>query len=81
MYRQVDGFNGVQRITDGAFIPADPGNRDWQDVEAWLADGNIPDPAVIPVTQRPVTVQELAAALVNKGLLSERDLKKDEVRK
>lgn len=81
MYRQVDGFNGVQRISDGAFIPADPHNRDWQDVEAWIADGNMPYPPVIVPSTRTVTVEELTAALVKKGLLSERDLKKDEVRK
>jgi hypothetical protein len=41
----------VQRISDGAFIPFDPGNRDYQDYLAWLEDGNEPDPAPTPVAK------------------------------
>jgi hypothetical protein len=35
---------GVRRA-DGAEIPNDPGNRDWQDYLRWLAQGNTPLPA------------------------------------
>lgn len=35
----------VQRMADGAFIPFDGGNRDYQEYLAWLAKGNEPDPA------------------------------------
>jgi hypothetical protein len=35
----------IQRDSDGAFIPADPGNADWQAYQAWLAAGNAPNPA------------------------------------
>ena len=38
----------VQRKSDGAFIPFDEGNRDYQAYLAWLADGNEPDPAPEP---------------------------------
>jgi hypothetical protein len=38
----------VQRIADGAFIPFDPGNRDYQIYLAWCAAGNQPDPAPEP---------------------------------
>ncbi|MEY9184710.1 hypothetical protein ABIG06_006258 [Bradyrhizobium sp. USDA 326] len=38
----------VLRTADSASIPADPGNRDWREYQAWLADGGVPDPYVPP---------------------------------
>ena len=35
----------VQRRADGALIPFDPANRDFAEYTAWLAKGNVPDPA------------------------------------
>ena len=37
--------NGVFRVTDGAFIPDAPGNKDWKEYQRWLGQGNTPDPA------------------------------------
>lgn len=37
--------NGVVRLDDAAFIPADPANRDWRKYQGWIADGNSPQPA------------------------------------
>jgi hypothetical protein len=40
----------IQRDEDGAFIPFDPANRDYQDYLAWLDEGNEPAAYVAPDT-------------------------------
>jgi len=42
--------DGIIRVADWAFIPHDSANSDWQIYEAWIGQGNTPDP---PGTNEP----------------------------
>lgn len=47
-YRETQFDDGIVRTIDGAFIPDDAANADWQTYQQWLADGGVPDPYVPP---------------------------------
>lgn len=61
MYKLVEG--GVMR-TDGTAIPDCPGNRDWQQYQEWLAQGNTPEPAFTLDGLKIRKVSEIQAAFL-----------------
>lgn len=42
LYRLVTDFDGVLRLSDMAWIPNDPANRDWAEYQVWRSAGNKP---------------------------------------
>ena len=54
MYKQLKNIDEtisttvIQRISDGACIPFDPANTDYQEYLEWVADGGVPEPADTP---------------------------------
>lgn len=70
MYQTIDA-DTVKRLSDGAFIPADPDNRDYRAYQDWLKEGGsllpAPDPLKPPTTR-------VERALLAKGLISLADL-------
>ena len=50
---QLTTSTSIIRLSDNAFIPNDPGNRDYADFLAWEAEGNTPLPAPAPAPPGP----------------------------
>ena len=45
---KVEKEYAIQRLSDGAFIPFDPANTDYQAYLKWLEEGNTPESADEP---------------------------------
>jgi hypothetical protein len=45
---QLTTSTSIKRLSDGAFIPNDPGNRDYREYLEYLEAGNTPEPAPAP---------------------------------
>ena len=59
---QLTTGTSIIRLSDGATIPNDPGNRDFADFTAWLEAGNTPEPAPEPPAPVELTPTEKLAA-------------------
>ena len=45
MYKSTQNNTYVIRLTDGAWVPFDPANTDYQEFLRWCEQGNTPEPA------------------------------------
>lgn len=66
---QLTHHGAVLRLHDGATIPADPDNSDWQAYQDWLAEGHAPQPPGPPPVPASVTRRQARQALLLAGKL------------
>ncbi|MEI9917108.1 MAG: hypothetical protein WDN29_16395 [Methylovirgula sp.] len=64
---------GVVRGSDGAFIPNDPMNADWQAYEVWVAAGNAAAPYVPPPAPVPSSIsrRQFFQQLATQGIITQ----------
>src|SRR5271169_3063131 len=67
---QLTAGAGVVRESDGAAIPADARNADWQAYQAWFVGGGTPDPAPTPSAAQQAQTKYNAAIAAGVALTS-----------
>ncbi len=60
---------GVLWFQDGAFVPNDSANHDWQEYQKWLDKGNVPLPADLSPASFTAAEQAEAEILRNPAIL------------
>lgn len=67
---------GVLEVATDRLIPNDEGNRDWQEYQRWLAEGNTPDPEFTPEEEAENLKLEEIASLATDLAKTDRSLLK-----
>jgi hypothetical protein len=78
MTYQLTSGDTILRLSDNAYIPAAPGNRNYREYLEWLEAGNTPEPAPAPPAPRPdylafwdaLTISTIYAALRDQSFTS-----------
>ena len=72
MYQLTKDILIIKRLSDNTCIPFDPDNTDYAAYLQWLAEGNTPNPANLPLVVVPteVSMRQARLALFQQGLLA-----------
>jgi hypothetical protein len=73
MTYQLTSSDTILRLSDNAYIPTAPGNRDYREYLDWLAEGNTPEPAPPPPPPGPDYLAFWDALMVSSVYSSIRD--------